>query len=162
MAKTDSYVLERDFDAPCELVWRGWTEADLLARWYGPNVETITHRLEVKPKGLWLVEMKWGGNSSYQRAEFLEVQQPSRLVMLLSSADSNWTIAPSPMMPDWPRTLHTEVTLQAIGNKTRMRLTWKPHEATAAETACFSAALDRMGKGWESGMEKLAALLAEL
>ena len=60
------YVLERTFAAPRALVWRTWTDPQLLSRWYGPNVETIIHRLDVKPGGLWLNEMKMGGRSSYQ------------------------------------------------------------------------------------------------
>ena len=43
-----------------------------------------------------------------------------------------------------------------------MRLTWVPHQSSEAEIACFAAAIDRMGKGWDAGMELLAKLLAEL
>jgi uncharacterized protein YndB with AHSA1/START domain len=162
MSELPNYVLEREFDAPREVVWRGWTEAALLSRWYGPNVETIVHKLDVKPGGLWLVEMRMGAMSMYQRVEYLEVDRPAKLVMIMSSADAGWNVTASPMMPDWPRSLHTTVTLEPVALKTRMRLVWAPHQATAAEVACFSSAIGRMGKGWESGMEKLTALLAEL
>ena len=64
MSDLPSYVLERTFDAPRELVWRTWTDPQLASRWYGPNVETIVHRLDLKPGGLWLVEMRRGGKSS--------------------------------------------------------------------------------------------------
>ena len=30
----DSVVLERTLDAPAELVWRMWTEAEHFAAWY--------------------------------------------------------------------------------------------------------------------------------
>ena len=43
-----------------------------------------------------------------------------------------------------------------------MRLTWVPHEATAAEIACFAGAVSSIGKGWDAGMKLLAVLLAEL
>ena len=76
MSDLPIYVLERVFDAPRELVWKTWTDPQLLTRWYGPNVETIVHRLELKPGGLWLVEMKWGGNSMYQRVEYTDVTPP--------------------------------------------------------------------------------------
>ncbi len=39
MSDLPTYVLERVFDAPRELVWRTWTDAELLPRWYGPRVE---------------------------------------------------------------------------------------------------------------------------
>lgn len=45
---------------------------------------------------------------------------------------------------------------------TELRLTWSPHEASAAEIACFAAAMDRMGKGWDAGMALLEKLLAEM
>src|SRR5258708_15349274 len=101
MSDLPTYVLERVFDALRELVWKTWTDPKLLPRWYGPNVETIIHRLELKPGGLWLAQMKWGAKSHYQRAEYTEVTPPNRLALLHSSAAADWNITPSPMMPDW-------------------------------------------------------------
>lgn len=161
MSGLPTYVLERVFDAPRELVWKGWTDPKLLPRWYGPRAETIVHRLELKPGGVWLLEMKWGGNSNYQRVEYTEVDPPKRLVWLHSNADANWNIIPSPMMADWPRVLLTTVTFDEEGGKTKLRLTWVPHEASAAEIACFSAAVGGMDKGWGAGMKLLADLLTE-
>jgi len=162
MSDLPTYVLERVFDAPRELVWKTWTDPKLLQRWYGPNVETIVHRLELKPGGLWLVEMKMGGKSMYQRVEYTEVTPPERLVWLHSSSDADWNIISSPMMADWPRVLLTTVAFAEDGGRTKLRLTWVPHQASEAEIACFAAAIDRMGKGWDAGMELLAELLAEL
>ncbi|MBI3452144.1 MAG: SRPBCC domain-containing protein [Rhodospirillales bacterium] len=162
MTDLPTYVLERVFDAPRELVWKAWTDPKLLPRWYGPRVETIVHRLELKPGGLWLVEMRWGGNSHYQRVEYTEVTRPERLVWLHSSSDAEWNIIASPMMANWPRVLLTTVTFEEDGDRTRTRLTWAPHAANEAEIACFAAALSGMDKGWAAGMKLLAELLAEL
>jgi len=162
MSDVPTFVLERVFNAPRELVWKTWTDPELLSRWYGPNVETIIHRLDVKPGGLWLNEMKMGGKSNYQRTEYTEVTPPERLIMLQSNSDADWNITSNPMMPDWPRVLLTTVTFEEDEDQTKMRLTWVPHEASEAEIGCFAAALDGMGKGWGAGMELLAELLAEL
>ncbi len=162
MSDLPTYVLERVFDAPRALVWRTWTEPELLARWYGPNVETIIHRLDVKPGGLWLNEMKWDGNSNYQKCEYTEVVPPERLVMLQSTTDAEWSIAPNPMMADWPSVLLTTVTFEEEGGQTKMRLTWVPHDATDAEIACFAGALEGMDRGWGAGMTLLEEILAEL
>ena len=35
MSALPEYMLERIFDAPRELVWRAWTDSDLLHRWFG-------------------------------------------------------------------------------------------------------------------------------
>lgn len=157
-----TYVLERVFDAPRELVWKTWTDPKLLPRWYGPRVETIIHHLDLKPGGLWLLEMRMGGKSMYQRVEYTDVVPPKRLVWLHSNSDANWKIAPSPMMADWPLVLLTTVTFEDDGGRTKLRLTWVPHEASKAEIACFAAAIGGMDKGWGAGMKLLAELLAEL
>ena len=162
MSDLPTYVLERAFDAPRDLVWRTWTDPALLPRWYGPNVETIIHRLDLKPGGLWLVEMRMGGKSMFQRAEYTEVSAPERLVWLHASTDADWSIISSPMMANWPRVLLTTVTFAEDGDRTKLRLTWVPHEATEAEIACFAGAMDGMGKGWDAGMKLLEELLAEL
>jgi uncharacterized protein YndB with AHSA1/START domain len=162
MAELPTYVLEREFDAPRALVWRTWTDPALLPRWYGPRVETIIHRLDLRPGGLWLLEMRREGWSSRQRAEYLEVSPPARLVWLHANADADWNVVAAPNMPDWPRVLLTTVTFEEIGARTRLRLTWVPHQATDAEIAGFAAAMDGLGRGWDAGMALLAELLTEM
>ena len=118
--------------------------------------------LEPKHGGLWLVEMRWGGNSNYQRVEYTEVNPPERLVWLHSVSDADWNVIPNPMMADWPRVLLTTVTFDEEGGGTRMRLTWVPQEASEAGGTCFAGAMEGMDKGWGAGMELLRELLAEL
>lgn len=163
MSQLPTYILERVFDAPRPLVWKAWTDPQLLSRWYGPNVETVIHKLDVTQGGLWLNEMKMGQNSGYQKTEFTEVLEPEKLVCLMSNADADWNITANPMMPDWPKTLLTVVSFQEVGkNRTALRLEWTPHDASPAEIACFENAMENMGKGWGAGMEHLARVLAEL
>ena len=162
MSDVPTYVLEREFDAPRELVWKVWTDAELLPRWYGPGVETIVHHLEVKPGGLWLDEMRTGGGSRYERIEYTEVTPPERLVWRHSVCDADWNVAATPMMPDWPRVLLTTVTFDENGDRTRLRLTWAPHEASDAENATFAAAMSGLDRGWGAGMELIAELLVEM
>lgn len=162
MSDLPVFVLEREFSAPRALVWRTWTEPELLAHWYGPGVETVIHELTVTPGGQWLNEMKMGEQSGYQKSVYTDVTPPERLVMLMSTTDANWDLTPNPMMPDWPATLLTVVTFEEVDGVTKMRLEWSPHEASDAEIACFAGAVENLGKGWGAGMEMLAALLADL
>ena len=162
MSESPEYVLDRVFDAPREMVWRAWTDPELLSRWYGPGVETIIHRFDLQPGGLWLNEMKWGDNSDLSKVVFQEVVPEEKLVWHHSSSDSDWNIITSPMMADWPRVILTTVTFEDMGSKTQVRLTWVPFEATDAEIACFAGAVGHMGKGWESGYSIMDELFAEL
>ena len=162
MSDLPTYVLERVFDAPQELVWKTWTDAKLLAHWYGPGVETVIHKLDVSVGGVWLNEMRMGERSEYQKSEYTEVIPHSRLVMLMSNTDADWNIVPNPMMPNWPLTLLTTVTFESADDKTKMQLTWSPHEASEAEIAGFAAAMEGLGRGWGAGMVLLEEMLAGL
>ena len=127
MSELPEYITDRVFDAPREMVWRAWTDPELLARWYGPGVETIIHKFDLKPGGMWLNEMKWGENSMLSKAIFKEVAPLERLVWHHhSSTDSEWNTVANPKMPDWPRILLTTVTFEDDGPKTRVRLIWAP------------------------------------
>lgn len=155
------FVLEREFHAPRDLVWRAWTDPDLLQRWYGPGVETVIHRFDLEAGGEWRNEMRMGGGSNYQKMVFQEVAAPEKLVWHHCSADENWAVAANPMMPDWPRILLTTVTFEDLGGKTRVRLTQVPLDATDAEIECFAKMKDGMAGGWGKGYEIIDEILAD-
>lgn len=162
MTDTPVFELERAFDAPRIAVWKCWTEPDLLAQWYGPGVETIIHQMKVERGGLWLTEMRMGEHAAFQRAEYTEVIDPMRLVMIQSNTDGKWNPAPNPGMPDWPHQMRLSVSFDDEGGQTVMRLRWEPHEASEVELASFAEMAPGMGKGWDAGMERLGAILAEM
>lgn len=163
MSDLPEYVLDRVFDAPREMVWQAWTDPDLLQRWYGPGVETIIHRFDLRPGGVWLNEMKWGDNSHYQKVVFQEVTQPAKMIWHHhSSTDSDWNPISNPMMADWPRLLLTTVTFEARGETTNVRLSQIPMDATDAEIACFADKMASMGNGWGGGYAIIDDILTEL
>ena len=163
MSESAEYLLDRNFDAPRDLVWRAWTDPEILHRWYGPGVETTIHKFDLEPGGVWLNEMNWGGNSHYQKVIFKEVTRPEIIVWHhYSSTDAEWNITSNAMMPDWPRVLLTTVTFEEVGEQTKVRLTQVPFEATEAEIACFAQAMSNMDKGWGGGYAVLDEIFAEL
>ena len=162
MSDLPEYILDRVFDAPREMVWRAWTDPDLLSRWYGPGVETIIHQFILKPGGSWLNEMKWGDKSDRSKMVFQEIVPQEKLIWHHSSTDANWNTITSPMMADWPRMLLTTVIFENMGDKTNVRLSQLPVDATDAEIACFAATMAGMDKGWGSGYAVMDELFAEL
>lgn len=162
MSELPEYILDRVFNAPREMVWRAWTDPELLARWYGPGVDTIIHKYDLKPGGEWRNEMKWGDKSDLSKMVFQEIVSQEKLVWLHSSTDADWNIAANPMMPDWPRVLLTTVTFKEAGSKTKVRMSMVPVEATEAEIACFAGAMAGMDNGWGKGFAVLDDMFAEL
>lgn len=162
MSDLPEYIVERMFDAPRAMVWRAWTDPELLARWYGPGVDTIIHKFDLKPGGVWLNEMKWGDKSDLSKAVFQEVVPEQKMVWHHSSTDADWNTVSNPMMADWPRVLLTVVTFEDEGAQTKVTLTWTPLEASEAERACFANVMGSMGKGWESGFAIMDEMFAEM
>ncbi len=162
MSDLPEFVLDREFNAPPALVWQAWTDPKFLSRWYGPNVETVIHKFDLKPGGVWLNEMKMSGRSDFSRMDFQEVLPEERLVWHHASTDADWNVVSNPMMPDWPRTLLTIVTFAGTGNATKVQLKWIPHDASEAEITCFKGAMDGFGSGWGAGYAILDDILEEL
>ncbi len=47
-------VVERDFEAPVEQVWRAWTDNILLDQWWAPRPwRAETRSMDFRPGGLW-------------------------------------------------------------------------------------------------------------
>lgn len=161
MSKLPEYMFDRVFDAPLARVWALWTKPELLSRWYGPGVETIIHRYDLKPGGEWRNEMNWGGKADLSKMVFQDVVAEEKLVWLHSSADADWNVVSNPMMPNWPRVLLTTVTFTDMGEKTKVRLHQIPVDSTDEENACFAEMMAGMDKGWGSGFEIIAEMLAE-
>ena len=163
MSELPEYVLEREFKAPRALAWKAWTDPKILQRWYGPGVETTIHQFDLKPGGVWLNEMNWGGKSNYSKMEFKEVVEEEKLVWHhYSCTDAQWNSVANPMMADWPRLLLTTVVFIDHGDKTLIRLSQVPYEATDAEVSCFAEAMANMDKGWGSGYMIMDEIFEEM
>jgi uncharacterized protein YndB with AHSA1/START domain len=79
-------VINWTFEAPREEVWREWTEAERFADWYGGAadvpLETVT--MDVRPGGRWSLVMHAERGTIYWDGEYLEVEEPERLVFTVT------------------------------------------------------------------------------
>ena len=75
-------MIERTVNAPRELVWRAWTEADQIAAWWGPNGFTTTiHEMDVAVGGVWRFMMHGPDGTDYpNKVVYREIVKPERLV----------------------------------------------------------------------------------
>lgn len=81
-------VLERIFDAPRELVFKMFSEAEHLKHWWGPNGwEVPVCRIDFKPGGIWHYCMKcmdpnqgdFYGMESWGKAIYKEINEPEAI-----------------------------------------------------------------------------------
>lgn len=72
--------ITRIFDAPRELVWRAFTERELIAQWWGRGNKLDIERFEPEQGGHWrFVEHHEGGSDGFE-GRFREVTPPERIV----------------------------------------------------------------------------------
>src|SRR5262252_9466918 len=100
---SNAVVIERDFDAPVDLIWRMWTEPEHFAAWYGPNGATVpVAKMDVRVGGGRLVRMDVqtpdGAMTMWFTGEYLEVVANERLVFTEAIADEDGNVlSPSAM-----------------------------------------------------------------
>lgn len=80
--ETRELSMRRIFKAPVDLVFQMFTEPEHITNWWGPHgFRTTTHKMELRPGGLWLHTMHGPDGTDYpNQVGYLEVKPPQRLV----------------------------------------------------------------------------------
>jgi uncharacterized protein YndB with AHSA1/START domain len=137
-------VSERVFDAPRELVFKTFTDPELIPEWWGlRRTTTIVDKMEVKPGGAWrFVQRNEDGTESAFRGTYREVTPPERIVQTFE-----WEGMPGHVLVEI-------VVFEDLGERTKM-----------VNTSLFHTTEERDGMleaGMESGMNESHQLLDEL
>ena len=68
-------IAERTFNGPIELVWRAWTEPEILDQWWAPLPwKAETRHMDFKEGGYWLYCMKGpNGEQHWGRANYRKI-----------------------------------------------------------------------------------------
>lgn len=150
----DEIVIERVFNAPVDVVWNLWTQADLFQSWYGPdgfNVPIAEMDVRVGGRRLVCMEMQTpdGPMKMWTTGEYTEVVPNERLVYTESMADEDGNvISPSAMgmgEEEYPMTTLVSVLLEDLEGRTRMVMT---HTGMRAAPGAI--------EGWEQAFAKMA------
>jgi uncharacterized protein YndB with AHSA1/START domain len=89
--KNKKITIKREFDAPVDLVWRAWTESELLDQWWAPKPWVAkTKSLKFKDGGSWLYAMMGpDGTNVWCIVEFTGVNQSKGFQATSSFCDEN-------------------------------------------------------------------------
>ncbi|MEM7299028.1 MAG: SRPBCC domain-containing protein [Bacteroidota bacterium] len=75
-------TIKRTFDAPIDLVWKAWTQADHIVKWWGPkgiHTEIVTHEFKIGGKWKYIMAMP-NGHDFIAEGEYIEISAPNKLV----------------------------------------------------------------------------------
>jgi uncharacterized protein YndB with AHSA1/START domain len=75
-------TVERTFNAPRQVVFGAFTDADRLAQWWGPRGwQTTSYKMEFRPGGQWHYCMRGpDGMESWGLSTYQEIVEPERIV----------------------------------------------------------------------------------
>ena len=159
MTDTKDVQIERTFDAPIDLIWAMWTEAEHFANWYGPMGANIpTADMDVQVGGRRHIAMTMdtphGPMHMFFVGEYREVEPKTRLVYTESMADADGNAATAEQMgmpAGTPMETSIVVELEDLGARTKMILR---HIGVPADSPG--------AQGWEMAIQKMEARVAEL
>ena len=152
-------VVTRIIDAPIELVWKAWTDPQLVMRWWGPEFYTSpTCKIDLREGGSFLFCMHapqdQGGQDSYTAGVYLKITPMERLEFTQYLADKDGSkIDPAQvgLPPDFPKELRTLIAFRAKGSLTELTIT--EYDWTVGQMYVYSLA------GLHQSIDKLAASL---
>jgi uncharacterized protein YndB with AHSA1/START domain len=161
-AADETFVLTRVFDAPRDLVFKAWTEAERLAQWWGTKgCDWVSGKMDLRPGGIFHYCMRWpNGHEMWGKFIYREVVPPERLVFVVSFSDAQGGTTRHPMSPSWPLEVLNTMTLTEDAGKTTMKLLGVPVNATAEERKTFKDGHKGMEHGFRSTLERLVEYLA--
>ena len=161
----NKFTITRVFEAPRELLFKIWTDPNHLKKWMSPGGFAVEYRkAEIRPQGVAHYCMTGANNvKMWGKVQYREITAPSRLVYAQYFSDENEGITRHPMSATWPLEMLTTVVFEAVGNKTKVTLTWElTPSATSDERDTFSKAKSGMSQGWGGTFAQLENYLTEL
>jgi uncharacterized protein YndB with AHSA1/START domain len=162
---SETFVISRTFNAPRDLVFKAFTEADRLGRWFGPTGFTmVSTKVDLRPGGLFHYCMRApNGQEMWGKFEYREIAPPERLVFASSFSDPQGNTIRAPFSSEFPLQILNTITF-ADQDKTQtvVNMHGVPLNATEAERQFFANMHPSMQQGWSGTFAQLDEYLATL
>ncbi len=127
-ARPRNITVTRVYAAPVELVWKAWTDPELVKRWWGPDYFTApTCRMDFREGGVTVVSMVGldmpESFSTWTYSKIVPLQE-IEYVQRMSDLDGK-AIDPTAIgLPaDFPLATRTVVTFRSLGQQTELTVT---------------------------------------
>lgn len=158
-----AFEIVRQYKLPRATVWRAWSEAEQLQRWWGPKGCAIdVLRFEFRPGGFFHYAMNFpNAPTSWGRFNYREIAAQERMLWLNSFANANCGIARAPFSEICPLEIENAVTFTEHAGVTTVTLRAQPFGELAAERDYFKDLHPSLAKGYGGTFDQLADYLTK-
>lgn len=166
MSDTEIVLLEKIFDAPRELVWKAWTESELIKKWWGPEgFYSPSIQVDLRVGGKYIFAMHGPKGSEwdmdmYSSGIYREIVPFEKLVVTdYFSDEKGEKMEPADYKqdPDFPKEITATVLFEQLPDgKTKLSIIYP---RPASEKQLEAMLKSGMKEGWQSSLEKLAKSL---
>lgn len=159
-----SLIITRTFNAPRDLLFKAWTDAEHFKHWWGPRGYTIgTCEMDLRVGGTLLYSMRMsGGPEVWGKFVYREILPPERLAFVNSFSDENGNITRAPFSATWPLEIENTMSLSEQFGKASLALLGAPLNATGDEGQTFESSLQSLHKGFSGTFDQLEEYLQGL
>lgn len=160
----EQFVINRTFEAPLHVLFDMWTKPEHFSKWLAPTGMTMEYiKSEIGQGKTTLYLMSDGAAFTlYNKAKYLEITEPNRVVYTQQFCDKAGNVMRSPWDQNWPETMITTVNLvEEAPNQIRVTVTMDlASDVTQAEIQAFLKERNGMTQGWNGSFDKLDEILA--
>jgi uncharacterized protein YndB with AHSA1/START domain len=146
--------VERSFDAPLDLVWAAWTEAELLNQWWAPKpFRAETKSMDFSEGGRWLYAMVGPeGQRHWGLKDFTQIVPRKSFTYRSLFCDENGKVNPATTASTWVNSFTESKGITLVTNDIR------------CETLAHLEAQIKMGfkEGYTACLDNLEELMARL
>lgn len=155
--KKQELVITRVFDIPIELVWKAWTDPELVMKWWGPEHFTSPScKIDLREGGRYLFCMRapesHGGQDNFSTGTYTKIIPNERLEFTHYLSDQDGNIldpAEAGLPPDFPFKIDYVIEFKANGSKTELVITeygWTQGEMLKRSIIGMNQSLDKLAK----------------
>jgi len=148
--KPEPLLISRTFPAPRDLVFKAWSSAEHMKRWFSPEGYSVPEaEIDFRPGGVFAICMRSPeGQDFWSRGSYIEISPPDRLVFTTGVAVGD----------SQKFTAHTTITFEIDGAGTRMTV----HQVYDIHDEAFLFAVEGAPEGWRTTLDKLEREVAQI
>jgi uncharacterized protein YndB with AHSA1/START domain len=148
--KSEELVIRRLLNAPPDLVFKTFTEAEHLAHWWGPKgMKLQVIKCDLRQGGKFHYKMITpDGQEMYGVFHYKEITPPDKIVFTNGFADKDGNLIRAPFAANFPIEVLNTWTFEEENGKTLLTLKGVPYNASEEEKQFFEAMHPSMNQGF--------------